>query len=618
MCVEEAEKVPKKRNVYIILLFIIILLQTVYVCLCFAYERKGIFSDEVWCYGLANSHNKPFIYAPDGFMANYVEENDISDNFNEIVQGSELRDYITVQKGERFDYGSVYHNQSLDFHPVLYYLILNTVCSFFPDTFSLLFAFIPSIIFLCITQIFLYKTSECITDSKLFGLGVCLLYAVVPASMFTFIYLRMYSLLTMLLVMNTYFTMRFIKSGEISLKNLLPVFITAFLAFNTQYSSIVYIGCMTAALCIYLVFKKGFCNAAGYGLLMSGTLLLFAAVFPAVYEQTFNAPLSGEKQYDFSTQLRGIIGYITKYSLGFHVRMYRTSWIYYVIAVVVVLIVLAVPVIFLLRDTKAVKTFITNVKESAGKLPQAVKNCHFYPVMIFAGVCGLVLFVNISCDVSNTLDGTVRYLMPCYPFVCLLALLLVRLVAGHLPIVKKIAAPVIAVMIAVVGVRTNMESRSVFMYDLFPTTVTEAADIFEGTKNVVVIPEKRFIMTNTCAYLYKCESAYYVTAEDMKADPLPVQSAYEKPDYVWVELENYFITEKQRAQLVDKGILNDEVANNIKLRSDLEADTEHKLFTDKKREKIIDEETEMITGAEPEIELMIEANGRLFYVLKCR
>ena len=94
-----------------------------------------------------------------------------------------------------------------------------------------------------------------------------------------------------------------------------------------------------------------------------------------------------------------------------------------------------------------------------------------------------------------------------------------------------------------------------------------------------------------------------------------LRSKYPDADYVWVEKDNYLLTERQREQLVEKGKISESQTENFDLRSDLEADTEHELFSDSVRERFLDDETDILTGADPDIEMMIEANGRLFYVL---
>lgn len=611
----ENTAMAKTAKICRILLLLIIIAQTVYMCLCFAFERKGIFSDEVWSFGLSNSYYKPFIYAPDGYRANYIDDHDLNDNFNEVVDGSELKDYITVQKGQRFSYGSVYHNQTLDCHPVLYYAMLHTVCSFFPDRFSLLFAFIPSLIFMWVTQFFLYRLGKLLTGSEVYALTAVLFYAAVPGALFTFIYIRMYSLLTMLLVMNTFYTMRYIYDGEMkTVKALLPVYITAFLAFNTQYSAIAYIGFLTFAVCVWLIVKRGFLQAVRYGLLMAATLGAFVGVFPAMLDHIFNNQFTGEKQYDFFTQLRAILDYVTKYSLGFRVYMLRSDKGAYITAVLVIVIAVAAPVLFLFRDSAAVKNAAKALREKMTEAGNLLRSSHYGPVMIMFGVAGIIIFANLSCDIAYTLKTSLRYVMPAYPFACLAAVILLKGIIGQLPLIRRASLPVLLAVVAVMAFRSNLQNRKLFMFSAYPVTVTEAADTFEGTKNIVIIPDKRMIMTNTCAYLYKCDKVYYVTAKELKEDNSAAKNAFDSPDYVWAEWDNYLLTDRQADMIVEKGLVPEKKKYQLQTRNILVDDPPPDWYV----ARLVTEEVDDIIGDDPDIEYMIEANGRSFFILKRR
>lgn len=123
-----AEKIRKYAKPYM-LLILLIAVQLIYTSFCFVTKKQGCHSDEIWSYGLANSYYQPFIYMKDGVFIDDMTVDDVI-NYNEWESGEVFKDYITVQPGERFAYGSVYHNQTLDHHPPLYYMLLHTVCSF--------------------------------------------------------------------------------------------------------------------------------------------------------------------------------------------------------------------------------------------------------------------------------------------------------------------------------------------------------------------------------------------------------------------------------------------------------------------------------------------------------
>ncbi len=59
-------------------------------------------------------------------------------NDGHIYSGAQLwQEYIVVNKANTFDYANVFTNQQHDVHPPLYYILIHTICSFSPDSFSM-------------------------------------------------------------------------------------------------------------------------------------------------------------------------------------------------------------------------------------------------------------------------------------------------------------------------------------------------------------------------------------------------------------------------------------------------------------------------------------------------
>ena len=117
------------------------------VCFLFAGRKSGMFIDEIYAYGLSNSHYAPFLTdIKDGEMV------------GKTFTRQELFDYVAVTDGERFDAGSVYYNQVHDVHPPLHYWLLNAVCSLFPDTFTKWTGLALNYVLYMLTMFALYKT----------------------------------------------------------------------------------------------------------------------------------------------------------------------------------------------------------------------------------------------------------------------------------------------------------------------------------------------------------------------------------------------------------------------------------------------------------------------------
>ena len=95
------------------------------VCLLFSVRKSGMFIDEIYTYGLSNSHFAPFLAD--------MKDGDLVDK---VLTRQDLLDYVTVNDGEGFDFASVYDNQVRDVHPPLYYWLFNIVSSLTPNVFS--------------------------------------------------------------------------------------------------------------------------------------------------------------------------------------------------------------------------------------------------------------------------------------------------------------------------------------------------------------------------------------------------------------------------------------------------------------------------------------------------
>lgn len=103
------------------------------VCFCgwWAVRKEGFFADELYSYGLSNSNYAPFL------SWYYNGERAYSGTSAEHIYSREdFMSYVAVQEGQRFDYASVYYNQTQDVHPPVFYFLLHTVCSLFPGSFT--------------------------------------------------------------------------------------------------------------------------------------------------------------------------------------------------------------------------------------------------------------------------------------------------------------------------------------------------------------------------------------------------------------------------------------------------------------------------------------------------
>lgn len=566
----EASKEAKRISgglIPVCVLIFIIAAQLIYTAFVFHNYKDGFHSDEIWSYGLANSYYQPFIYADDGIYIENISAEDRA-NFNEWLPGSVMNDYVSVQPGERFSYASVYHNQTLDHHPPLYYILLHTVCSFFPNTFSPYFGFFLNCVFLIVTQIFLFKLSRLIFKSDFYALLVCGFYAAGTGALSTFIFIRQYSLLTMLTVMYTYFGARLFYDEETNLKKgLPPILITAFAAFMTHYYAIIFIGGFTAAFCLWLLIHKKLKKMFIYGGTTLLTLGIFFAAYPAAIMQLSNNVFDGQHIMGYFAQMRYFVMYLLRNSMGIRMYIYKSATPYYILAVLFSLVVISIPLCFLFRNEEWFKKFIQSAKGHLLYIKDMLLKGDRFPIIILlAGITELFV-VNKVVSIMSMGIYAQRYIFNIFPFGSLMAVYAVKLLIFILPKIKKYAKPVVAVVVALLAVNIHLIETSPFTIDS-PTRFQKISADFTG-KNCLFVFEHQYSIavpfTIFSAYSHGTDNVFYTsydTIDDYRDDILGHGIDI---DYVILNSNGFETNEAQKA-FFDKELGLDDTESNDALK----------------------------------------------------
>ncbi len=282
-----------KRGIYTVLILIILVCNCV-MLLVFS-GKSELHIDEVFSHSLSNSHEKPFLFygvIGTGEIGSEVrdyklKEGEIdpffSDEKNVFYEqwhsGEEFHDYMTVQENERFDYANVYYNQTCDIHPPLYYLFLHTVCSFFPDNFSIWCAAAVNLAFYSLSLVSLFFLGRQILKSDKKALLTTAVWGLSRAGLSNASFFRMYMMMTLFVILLAYFHTRLIK--EYKIRYVIGIFAVNIAGFLTQYYFYVFSFFLTASVCFYLLFKKRIKQLVAYAsavLVSVGAALL---IFPA-------------------------------------------------------------------------------------------------------------------------------------------------------------------------------------------------------------------------------------------------------------------------------------------------------------------------------------------------
>lgn len=617
-----AEKIRKYAKPYL-LLILLIAVQLIYTSFCFVTKKQGCHSDEIWSYGLANSYYQPFIYMKDGVFIDNMTVDDVI-NYNEWESGEVFKDYITVQPGERFAYGSVYHNQTLDHHPPLYYMLLHTVCSFFPNSFSLYYSFFLNCIFLIVTQVFLYKLSKLILKSEYAALLPCILYGAGTGALSTFVFLRQYSLLTALGVMYSYFSAKLYLSENFDLKkHLTPVLITSFLMFMTHYNGIAYVGIFTACMCVYLLCKKKIKKLFIYGGSQLAALGLFFAVYPAGWKQIMGSGCYGEKAFSFSEQMRIFLNYVSKYNLGFFVSLYKSSAYSYVIAIIILLFGLLIPLSFLFRKEpwfiKIRTHFISILKTCFTKTIVRIKKADFIPVFIFISSIAVIIAANKTVDITEMKVYSMRYIFITFPLFVVIAVSLVYFIIKKIPRINKNSFIFTLVVVICAVIRVNSISECEFYFQS-SNGKCDIANLVSNKNCLVVsnIDEKQvWRITHFTRYIYDAKNVFHTSSAVLSSNMQKINSLDEKVDYIFIISTSCDIPEEKKNEYL-KSLSNQNYNKNNSEENDSSSIVVDKNVSKKIKSKYIDctQDVEELLGNDYRIVCTININGGEYFLLE--
>ncbi len=592
----------KKQLLPYLLLIVIIVLQLVWTSYVFLNVKQGYHSDEIWSYGLANSYYKPFIYLNPGVNIDTPTADDY-DNIHEWITGETFKNYITVQENERFTYGSVYSNQTYDHHPPLYYFLLHTLCSFFPNQFSFGYAYFLSCLFLIGTQIFLFLLGKEITHSSAKALLPCFFYAGTNGALSTFIFLRQYNLLTMLTVMFIYFCARYLNDLS-NKKILIPVFITAFLCFMTHYYGIIFVGAFTACVCLYLLLRRFFKKMFAFGLGMVGTLGIYFAVYPAALSQMLNNQRSSsDAPYSFGVQLRWFISYTTRSLFAYEFPVFSTGNSSIVLAAIILAIVVIIPLCFLFRNETWFQKFQKMLRTKCEKALASLKAANYTPLFSIIASAALLLVVNAI--VNTYLMGlySLRYIFVIFPFLCFAVVLIFMQIVSWIPKCKRFLLPITSLAAAALILTQNLTQTSYFLFSHFEKEKnTDYAELLKD-QNCIIIQSEKYacFLQDYAPYLYQADNVYVSGESNENVDNTQrILSKNIPVNYIFTR-NLPVLSESQEAQLQDiSGTVSDDSADTTDDRMEAFLQATEELQNTTK-----DSITEIIKAIDPDMDFEI-------------
>lgn len=513
----------KKYN-SVILLAVIIVIQLIYSTVIFATKKMGYHSDEICSYGLSNSYYQPYVFMDDNIYVDDIESEDIR-HFGEWTDSQVYNDYITVQQGERFSYASVYHNQALDHHPPLYYFILHTICSFFPDSFSPYYALFINLVSMAVIQIYLFKLVKLMSKSEKTALCCCLLYGAGTGALSTVIFLRQYCFITMLLVMYVYYSAcvygsMISEQGKMSKPALVGVGISSFCLFLANYSVVAFCGVYTASMCIYLLCRKKIKYMFSYGLTMLGTLCASFAAFPYIFKHVLGYSGAHKASFPFMASIYRISNFVLSQSVGIGVSALEDERNIYYKAALFIVVIFIVLLCFLFRKSAWFKKLSGMVRQKFKSFAEfrklivkRLRTANYTCLFIVLSSLALIVVTARTVDIVDMGYYTRRYIFMLYPMVCAVSVYLIHIASRHLPKIKKHSAAALLTVCVLIAARVNISFPCMF-YFTNSDSYTDLAELAKDT-NVVIFVPKGWIQLCYSTYVRDCDNVFFTDPDNI-------------------------------------------------------------------------------------------------------
>lgn len=234
--------------------------------------KLNLTEDEVFSYGSANHQGYPLMQIEDGVT---------------YEKGfTPFEDYIYVQSDSRFQYRNVWKNQSIDIHPPVYYVILHTICSIFPGTFSMWYAGVINMIFAVAIIWILYAILKEFEVDKNAAFVICAAYVLTAGIYQACTFFRMYIVAMFFCTLLCWLHIRWYRHQYIG-KECLMIYAISVAGVLTHYFVIVFVVVEAILFGIILLAEKKYRTIIKYAAAMCAAAVSSLVLYPAMLEHIF-------------------------------------------------------------------------------------------------------------------------------------------------------------------------------------------------------------------------------------------------------------------------------------------------------------------------------------------
>lgn len=489
-------------------------------------QKEGYYIDELWSYGLSNSHFQPFLQEKESYI-NHWNNSDF------------FKDYLTVESDERFAWNSVYYNQENDVHPPLYYIILHTVCSFFPNTFSKWLGLGINLTLFIITMWLFFLISEQILGTNSYiSLIPPLCYGFCAGALSEILYIRMYMLLSIFTLFFLYLTIRIIKEQKRVRLLLFLVLLTTIMGFLTQYYYIIFAFFCTMTGSIVILLEKDIKKLFAFDFTVILGLIISTKIFPPALRHIFINQKGKDSFENLNLSFSQLIIKFTKYSniiiseLFYNIKN-QNSYLGFVILTILGLCCISI-IFFLLYK-------LYYKKEKYELFDRHNIMSWFILSFTFAGY--FLTITIISTDISD------RYQFPIYPLLILVILSSISFLLKYFNHTNFLYYIVIFFFI-IQPFQYNNGSIN-YLYKGYKESLDNLETKYSKTPGIYITKGDHLVINN-CLFMSKQEKVYPLYAEQILT--LPQILFNEKTNTLIIYIDIYYDEEEIVSEITN--ILN--------------------------------------------------------------
>lgn len=556
----KASNLLNKKNINYIILICIILLEVAFLTISFSFHKKGFHSDELWSYGFACSS--------DGMNIFSERDKSTPKNMDKWIDSNTLHDYITVDKSEIFDYASVYQNSADDYHPFLYFALLHFICSLFPGSFSMWYAYIINIFFFVIQQLYLYKLIKSLTRNSYWGLIGVFFFGFTTGSENILFFLRMYCPATAFSVILFYYLTELYNHRNdkfFSKSILIKLFLTTLLGCLTLHEFII-LACIASFLYgLYYLFHNQLKYALIFGITMISSALFSIAIFPATIPHLFDSTgtFGGNiKKYPFYFQFKLYFSYITNELFGISNSPWHTMTKFYIFYALIIFIFFLIPFCFIFRNENWMKIIFQKIKRKFFSFLQKFKHFNYAFVPLILSIVFIIAINAQMTSIMNMGRFANRYIMIIYPLLCAFIVSLFYYIITWLIGGKKARYLICFILSFIFILLSNIMAPHCYRLN-YVHTGKSISDI-EPNSNCIIMLSTYFLLTCTTNTLDKTDHFFATTYDTALSDNYSADfDLTSKPLYLLLDISTF-----ENKGLSLGGISTPEIGNDLASKYD--------------------------------------------------